>query len=519
LVRKHLIIHLLNPRGIMTRPAAFIVWTSCAAAISMSPILGPESALAQSPLGFASGEPVILDPAVAVETIVEARLERDFAAIRAYRPAFSFWENIFVIPDGYVAYGSAEDGRLLAVFPTNGNWSRDADWKEPALAASLAGTSLPSNLTRRREETARLLEQRAGPVTSNPTRGTFVGPNIARYGSFLSEWGAIYKRFGIPAEIGLSQAMIESGFNPTVRSEAGAIGFCQWLSGNWNVLKRLAPTVIEAHNQTTQAAYCAAYLTVLAAKYGSFIPALSEHHAGGTNVGRTIINGGRLGGEDVRDMYLIGSAFALDLREISTNRYREVVRTYGPRSFAYTEMVFGNVNRITELTASLPQSSIYAVRADRNIPIEEVVRRTGLSRAEVQRYNPALLRQVPRGANLYLPSPVEGFGPDVTFWHGPPTPEFAAVLEDFLRIGGPVEYWDDPGFERVLQDFQARFRATGTEEGAVMGTMLAFVINETFRSGRGDQLAEFRTSDRILRLFEEGKVERETLRAAATLAR
>ena len=41
-------------------------------------------------------------------------------------------------------------------------------------------------------------------------------------------------------------------------------------------------------------AYCAAYLTILATMYGSFIPALSEHHAGGVNVGRTLINGQRL---------------------------------------------------------------------------------------------------------------------------------------------------------------------------------------------------------------------------------
>ena len=52
-----------------------------------------------------------------------------------------------------------------------------------------------------------------------------------------------------------------------------------------DALDRLDANVIEAQNQTTQAPYCAAYLTVLATKYGSFIPALSEHHTGGANVG------------------------------------------------------------------------------------------------------------------------------------------------------------------------------------------------------------------------------------------
>jgi hypothetical protein len=41
-------------------------------------------------------------------------------------------------------------------------------------------------------------------------------------------------------------------------------------------------------------------------KYGSFIPALSEHNAGGTNVGRTLINGEYLGAGDVRARYFLG---------------------------------------------------------------------------------------------------------------------------------------------------------------------------------------------------------------------
>ena len=85
---------------------------------------------------------------------------------------------------------------------------------------------------------------------------------------------------------------------------------------------------------------------VLATKYGTFIPALSEHHAGGTNVGRTVINGARLGGEGTRAQYLLGSRFALDLREMSSRRYREVVRTYGPRSYRYAEMIFGNAQTV-----------------------------------------------------------------------------------------------------------------------------------------------------------------------------
>ena len=72
----------------------------------------------------------------------------------------------------------------------------------------------------------RLLKPVVGPVVRNPTRGRFLSPHADRYGRFLSEWGAIYERFVVPVEIGLSQAIIESGLNGRARSSARALGFC-----------------------------------------------------------------------------------------------------------------------------------------------------------------------------------------------------------------------------------------------------------------------------------------------------
>src|SRR4029434_5077798 len=166
--------------------------------------------------------------------------------------------------------------------------------------------TLPKQLNARRDELVRLLTPVTGPLVHNPTRGQFLMPNAQRSASFLHEWGAIYERCGVPAEIGLAQAILESGLDGRARSRARAIGFCQFLSPDWAFLNRLSPVVIEAYNQTTQAPYCAAYLTILATMYDSFIPALSEHHAGGVHVGRTVINGERLGGVGSREQYLMG---------------------------------------------------------------------------------------------------------------------------------------------------------------------------------------------------------------------
>ncbi len=445
---------------------------------------------------------------------MEARYQEDLAAIAEFRPQHPFWQHVFTIPDGRIIFGSGVDGRLLASFPTNGNWAREGVWFDPALENALDGVRLPSQLSRRRDRVSELLEPLAGgPVVDNPTRGGFVAPHAERFGEFLEQWGAIYERFGVPAEIGLAQAMLESGLNGRARSSADALGFCQWLRGNWNHLDRLDPNVIEVYNQTTQAPYCAAHLTILATLYDSFIPALSEHHAGGVNVGRTVINGIRLGGTGTREQYFLGSKYAVDLRAISIPRYRDLFRTYGLRSFLYSEMVFGNTVNITRLIDRTPQVPIFAMRTPRSLSLAELRDKSGLSTDELKRFNPALVRRVPRGANIYLPSYVADIGPDVSFWHRPAPPEFVAVLDDFVRLESGVERWHDPGFETTLRGFQRRFEESGTEEGTVMATTLRYIIGSLRMSRRASILAEFRSSDRIERLFQRGLAE---LRAAVS---
>ncbi|MBW3535680.1 MAG: hypothetical protein KY453_10785 [Gemmatimonadetes bacterium] len=443
---------------------------------------------------------------------VEARLAFDRAALDRFRPGYPFWRHVFIVPDGSVAFGSARDGRLLATLPVRGaDWSREDHWEEPDLATALEGAALPARLGDRRQRVSELLEPSVGPTIDNYTRGDLLLQNVRRYGSFLEEWGRIYERFGVPAEIGLAQAVVESGLSGTVKSEARATGFCQWLPPNWRRLDSLSPHVIEVENQTTQAAYCAAHLSILATKYGSFIPALSEHHAGGPNVGRAVINGRRLGAMDVREQYLRGGEFALDLRALAPGDFSDVLGTYGPRSFRYAEMVFGNLATVHALRDSVPQERVFAMRAPRPLTLDEVARRSGLARAEVRRFNPALARRVPQGATLYLPAPVEALGPDVSFWHRPPPPAYAAVLNDFVRLQATLEEWEDPSFDAVLRDFRRRFQATDSEEGTVMATVLGYVMQQMPNGRR--ILSDFRTNRRLTRRFEEGVRLRETVLA------
>ncbi len=438
---------------------------------------------------------------------VAARREDDFAAMQSFRRGYAFWQHVFMLPDHSIAYGSAVDGRLLVTFPTKGNWVRDAKWSDPALARILDGQQLSPKLGERRDQVALLLEQAVGPVLHNATRGDALIPNARRYGRFLAEWGAIYERFGVPADIGLAQVILESGFHGTRRSEANAVGFCQWLRKNWMLLNYFSPTIIDGNNQTTQAPYCAAYLSVLGTKYGSFIPALSEHNAGGTNVGRTLINGERLGAVGVRARYLLGSKFAHDLRSLPGKQYANVFRSYGSRSYLYAEMVFGNTINVRNLTASTPQVPIYAMRTARAISLDEIMERTQLSEDEIRQFNPALTDRVAARAMLYLPFYVSEFGDDVAFWRREPSPRYASVLDDFLRLPPGAERWDDPAFKPVLMDFRRRFTETETEEGAVMATVLAYAMDQAYTSPRRTLLTEFRSDEEVQRLVERGVLE------------
>ena len=83
---------------------------------------------------------------LAVRAFARERLQVDLAAVEAHRPAYSFWQYLFTVPDGRILLGSGKDGRLLALLPEHGDWLRDTKWEEPSLQELIAGQHLPQRL-------------------------------------------------------------------------------------------------------------------------------------------------------------------------------------------------------------------------------------------------------------------------------------------------------------------------------------------------------------------------------------
>ncbi len=237
---------------------------------------------------------------------------------------------------------------------------------------------------------------------------------------------------------------------------------------------------------------------------GSFIPALSEHNAGGTNVGRALITGAHLRAEDIRTRYFLGSKLSLDLRELPGGSTAPSMKATVPGRYRYAEMVFGNTFNVASLMASTDQEPIYAMRTPRDISLDEIVQRTNLAADDVRLFNPALVDRVPSDGTLYLPQHVDELGRDVAFWRRPPDPSYSAVLDDFIRLDADPERWDDPSFAPVLGGFQRRFSQTNTEEGTVMATVLAYAMDQAYASSRRTLLSAFRRSDEVRQLITRG---------------
>jgi hypothetical protein len=212
----------------------------------------------------------------------------------------------------------------------------------------------------------------------------------------------------------------------------------------------------------------------------------------------------------VRARYLLGSKLARDLRALPGKEYEDVYRSYGPRSFLYAEMVFGNTFNVRHLIASTPQLSIHAMRVPRAISIAEIIKRTRLPADEVRRFNPALVDRVPAHATLTFRT-VSEFGADVAFWRLPPTRRMLPFLMTSCA-STPVLSGGTIRPSRLSDGLQTSFQRDEHGRRPVMETVLAYAMDQAYTSTRRALVSEFRNSEQVRHLIERGMLELAALR-------
>ena len=261
-----------------------------------------------------------------------------------HRPGYAFWQHIFMIPDGSIAFGSAADGRLLATFPVTGDWSRDAVWYDQALAGTLDDAVLPSSLDERRDFVAQRLESHVGPVLHNPTRGDFLLPNVARYGPFLEGMGrdlrtircarrrsgsqSGHPRIGARRHAGARRRAPSASASGSSRTGRSSIG-CRRTSSSRATRRRRRRTVrrtCRSWRRDTARSCRRCRSTTAAARTSGGCSSTASASAEATCAS---------------DIFSARRPRAT-CRRLDLYGYRDLYRTYGPRSYLYAEMVFGN---------------------------------------------------------------------------------------------------------------------------------------------------------------------------------
>src|SRR5690606_838428 len=139
-----------NLAGLVSLSAMAVLASSTPATADQGTTQPVSTRAARDASDSSAGLPAVT-PADLVQQYAQARLTGDFAAMEHFRPGYSFWQHVFSISDGSIAFGSATDGRLLAVFPARGDWSRQGVWEDPTMKRLMAGQRLATKLADRRD--------------------------------------------------------------------------------------------------------------------------------------------------------------------------------------------------------------------------------------------------------------------------------------------------------------------------------------------------------------------------------
>jgi membrane-bound lytic murein transglycosylase D len=211
--------------------------------------------------------------------------------------------------------------------------------------------------------------------------------NAERYGEFARD---VFASYGLPRDL-YHLGMIESGFRPTVRSHAGAVGMWQFMPSTGRGMGLRIDTLVDERMDPVRSTHAAArHLRDLHRRFrGDWSLAAAAYNAGEGRINRGL---GRFGASDFWDLANRG-----DLAQ-ETRRY--VPRLYATTIIARDPVRFG-------YPAPNParRFAYDSVRVDLATPLTVLAQVGNLPLNELTELNPHLFRQVaPRDYWVWVPA-------------------------------------------------------------------------------------------------------------------
>jgi membrane-bound lytic murein transglycosylase D len=211
--------------------------------------------------------------------------------------------------------------------------------------------------------------------------------NAERYGEFARD---VFARYGLPRDL-YHLAMIESGFRPTVRSHAGAVGMWQFMTATGRGMGLRIDSLVDERMDPVRSTHAAArHLRDLHRRFrGDWSLAAAAYNAGEGRINRGL---GRFGAADFWELAQRG-----DLAQET--------RHYVPRLYATTIIARDPVRFGYPAPNPARRFAFDSMRVDLATPLAVLAVAGNLPLNELTELNPHLLRQTaPRDYWVWVPA-------------------------------------------------------------------------------------------------------------------
>lgn len=250
-----------------------------------------------------------------------------------------------------------------------------------------------------------LVGQRASVISRWLEGWDFYGRHVAR----------VFAAHGIPTDL-QHLAMVESGYNPTARSRAGAVGMWQFMPSTGQGMGLRVDSLVDERMDPVRSTVAAArHLRALHRSFADWPLAAAAYNAGGGRVRDAATRSGARGFWQMLEWGYLP----------------QETRTYVPRLYAVTIIAHDRTRwGFTPRKPAAPHFAYDSVQTDLATPIAELARIGGITTHELGRLNPHLVRATTPPGRYWVWVPA-GTGPFV---------QEAYLSSDFRRRGGFARY-------------------------------------------------------------------------------